>query len=60
MEHLNFIMNSIYSYSANLNQGRTEDEESNTHRLSPPIILIGTHRNSLTNPTKNILVKFFS
>jgi len=53
-------MNSIYCYSANINQIQLQDEESNEHRLSPPIILIGTHRNSFTNPTKNITVKFFS
>ncbi len=51
-------MNSVYCYSANLNQGRTEDDEANKHRLSPPIILIGTHRNLLTNPTRNITVIF--
>lgn len=52
-------MNSVYCYSANINQGRIDDEESNEHYLSPPIILIGTHRNSFTNSTKNIMVKFF-
>jgi len=52
-------MNSVYCYSANINQIQLEDEESTEHRLSPPIILIGTHRNSFTNPTKNIMVNFF-
>ena len=50
-------MNSVYCYSANINPGRIEDEDSNEHRLSPPIILIGTHRNAFNNPSKRILVR---
>jgi hypothetical protein len=52
-------MHSVYCYSANINQEKTEDEESIEHRLSPPIIIIGTHRNSFTNPTKKVVVSFF-
>lgn len=54
-------MHSVYCYSANINQGNKNDEEtSNEHRLAPPIILIGTHRKSFTNGTKNVLVKKYS
>lgn len=52
-------MHSIYCYSANINQGSVQDDESNNDRLSPPIILIGTHRNSLTNLTKKMIVRLF-
>ncbi len=52
-------MNSVYCYSANINQGRKDDEDSNEHRLSPPIILIGTHRNSFTGSKKTMMVRVF-
>jgi hypothetical protein len=51
-------MHSVYCYSANINQERTDDEESNERRLSPPIMIIGTHRNSFTNPAKKVMVSF--
>ena len=50
-------MNSVYCYSANINQGQISDEESIEQHLSPPIILIGTHRNSFPNSTKNLMVE---
>jgi hypothetical protein len=53
-------MHSVYCYSANINHGKAEDEESNDHRLSPPIVLVGTHKNSFTNSTKKAMVRFFS
>ena len=49
-------MHSVYCYSANINQRRMQDEELYDHRLSPPIILVGTHRNSLINQTKKVTV----
>jgi hypothetical protein len=48
-------MHSVYCYSANINQGKALDEELNDHRLSPPIILVGTHRGSI----KQVSVRFF-
>ncbi|CAF2734105.1 unnamed protein product [Rotaria sp. Silwood2] len=57
LDHLSFIMHSVYCYSANINQGRIQDEELNIDRLSPPIILIGTHRNSFSSPTKKINIE---
>ncbi|CAF3728374.1 unnamed protein product [Rotaria sp. Silwood1] len=56
LDHLSFIMHSVYCYSANINQGRIQDEELNIERLSPPIIIIGTHRNSFSSPTKKKLL----
>jgi hypothetical protein len=52
-------MNSIYCYSASINQRERQDDGTNEEHLSPPIILVGTHRNSFTNSTKNLLVKNF-
>ncbi|CAF0968340.1 unnamed protein product [Adineta steineri] len=57
LEHLNYIMHSVFCYSANINQGRMEDDELNDHRLSPPIVLVGTHRNLLTNSTKQVTIE---
>ncbi|CAM4871739.1 unnamed protein product [Rotaria socialis] len=54
LDHLSFIMHSVYCYSANINQGRVHDEDLNIHRLSPPIIIVGTHRNSFSQSTKTI------
>ncbi|CAF4392980.1 unnamed protein product, partial [Adineta steineri] len=50
-------MHSVFCYSANINQGRMEDDELNDHRLSPPIVLVGTHRNLLTNSTKQVIIE---
>ncbi len=52
-------MHSVYCYSANINHGKAEDEESNDHRLSPPIVLVGTLKNSFTNSTKKAMVGFY-
>lgn len=49
-------MNSVYCYSANINHGLNQDEETSEHRLSPPIVLIGTHRNSFIDSTEKIQV----
>jgi len=51
-------MHSIYCYSANINQIQSSDDESTEHRLSPPIILVGTHRNSFPSTNKNLIVRF--
>lgn len=49
-------MHSVYCYSANINPGRIDNEESDTYQLSPPIILVGTNRNSFSIPTKKTIV----
>ncbi|UJR31332.1 hypothetical protein I4U23_018830 [Adineta vaga] len=57
LDHLSYIMHSIYCYSASINQGRTNDEEVDIPRLSPPILLVGTHRNLLPNSTKKAMIE---
>ena len=50
-------MNSVYCYAANLNQKRNEDDSPDEHRLSPPIVLVGTHRNGFGNSQRKTLVR---
>lgn len=60
MEHLDFLMNSVYCYAANLNQKRNEDDSPDEHRLSPPILLVGTHRHGFANSQRKTLVGILS
>ncbi|CAF1470691.1 unnamed protein product [Adineta ricciae] len=53
LDHLSYIMHSVYCYSANINRGRTDEEGVDNQHLSPPIILVGTHRNLLPHANKN-------
>lgn len=52
-------MHSVYCYSASIHQGRMSDDEINNDRLSPPIIIVGTHKNSFSTAAKRIAVSFY-
>ena len=52
-------MHSVYCYSAHINPTRRQDDESSVHRLSPPIVLVGTHRSSFSNLTNKVAVGFY-
>ena len=49
-------MHSVYCYSASVHQESTSEDELTETRLSPPILLIGTHRNQFPNGTKKSIV----